>query len=150
MNTSEVEKFAKDSIGRLVAQSHFSIIGGFSKYLKSAGLDITTEQSRILFTLYLGDGRKQQDISNFLMQEKSSTSRLVNSLEKKGYLIRKQGEEDERQKLVYLTPKGRSIERTCLTCAQEAQASVREKFDEKEWKQLILLLQKLKTVVRSL
>ncbi len=149
MNTLDVEKFAKNALGRLLGQSHFRILRAFANNLKASGLDITAEQSRILFTLYIKDERKQQDISDFLLQEKSSTSRLLNSLEKKGYLVRKQDVSDERQKIVYLTDKGRSIERICLDCAQKTQANVQEQFSPDEWKQLIALLRKLNDVVQT-
>ncbi len=149
MKTSDIETFAKNALGRLVGQSHFCMLRSFATELKAAGLDITAEQCRILFTLYIEDGRKQQDISDFLVQEKSSTSRLLYSLEKKGYLQRKQGSDDERQKLAFLTPKGRSIESTCLDCAQKTQSRIKEKFSDEDWDQLIVLLQKLNTVVKS-
>ncbi len=150
MNTLTIENFAKNALGRLVGQSHFTMIRSFAGDLKAAGLDITVEQCRILFCLYQGDGRMQQEISDYLLQEKSSTSRLLNSLEEKGYLKRVQGEQDERQKLVFLTPKGRSIEGTCLNCAYEFQIRVQERFSPEEWTQLITLLQKLNHVVKTL
>ncbi len=150
MKNIEIEQFVNSAIGRLVGQSHFSLMRHFANELKNIGLDITGEQCRVLFVLFLEDDRTQQEISTFLYQEKSSTSRLVHSLEEKGYVQRKQDILDERQKRVVLTDKSRNIEKLCLQCAQDTQSAIESKFTKEEWNTLMFLLQKLTKESRAL
>ncbi len=150
MNLDTIENFANNAIGRLLGQGYFNTLRIFARELKIAHLDVTVEQCRVLFALFIEDERTQQEISVFLMQEKSSTSRLVNSLEKKGYVRREIDIHDERQKRVVLTTKGRSIEPLCLQCARQAQTRIREQFSEEEWKNLLILSRKLVEITRTL
>ncbi len=150
MNTTELNNFIEKALGRYVGVSHFSMLRIFARELHAAGIDLTTEQCRVLFTLFIQDGRPQQEISDLLFQEKSSTSRLIDSLERKGYVQRKQAENDERQKKVFLTPKGVTMQEPCTQIAREVQENLREHFSPEEWEQLLYLTQKLSQVVRAL
>ncbi len=150
MDISKIENFTNNALGRLVGLSYFSILRIFARELKNASLDITVEQSRLLFTLFIQDNRTQQEIADFLIQEKSSTSRLIDSLEQKGYVQRWPDKQDERQKRIILTPKAREIEPICLQCAQRAQSNIQEHFSHEEWANLLTTLRKLSEVTRSL
>ncbi len=150
MNLDTIENFANNAIGRLLGQGYFNTLRIFARELKKAHLDVTVEQCRVLFALFIQDERTQQEISVFLMQEKSSTSRLVNSLEKKGYVQRQTDRHDERQKRVALTTKGHSIQPLCLECAKQAQTLIREQFSEEEWKNLLMFMRKLAEITRTL
>ncbi len=130
--------------------SHFSMVRIFTRELTKKNIDLTLEQSRVLFTLFIQDGRLQQEISDLLFQEKSSTSRLIDSLERKGFVQRKQSEHDERQKLIFLTPAGAAMQDPCVNVALEVQESLKEHFTPEEWAQLMHLTQKLSQVVRAL
>ncbi len=150
MQNSDLSSFIAQSLGRYVGISHFSMVRIFSRELKKKNINLTLEQSRVLFTLFIEDGRLQQEISDLLFQEKSSTSRLIDSLEGKGYVQRKQSEQDERQKLIFLTPEGRAMQEPCTNVAREVQESLKEHFTPEEWTQLMHLTQKLSQVVRTL
>ncbi len=150
MDISKIENFANNAIGRLVGLSYFSMLRIFGRELKKVSLDITVEQCRLLFALFIQDNRTQQEIADFLIQEKSSTSRLIDSLEQKGYVQRRPDKQDERQKRIVLTPKAREVEPICLQCAQKAQTAIKEQFSEEEWQNLMQLTQKLAEITRAL
>ncbi len=150
MQNLEFDQFVTQSLGRYVGISHFSMVRIFARELKKKNINLTLEQSRVLFTLFIQDGRLQQEISDLLFQEKSSTSRLIDSLERKGYVQRKQSEQDERQKLIFLTPAGAAMQEPCVMVAREAQEKLKKQFTPEEWTQLMRLTQKLSQVVRAL
>ncbi len=147
---SELNQFVAQSLGRNVGVSHFSMARAFARELEKKNINLTLEQARVLFTLFIGDGRPQQEISDLLFQEKSSTSRLVDSLERKGYVQRRHSEQDERQKLVFLTQEGAALQDPCTQVAREVQESLKEHFSPEEWSQLMNLTQKLSIVTRAL
>jgi MarR family transcriptional regulator, organic hydroperoxide resistance regulator len=80
-------------------------------------LGLTYPQYLVLSTLWEQDGLAVSAIADRLSLESSTITPLVKRLEAAGFLTRKRNARDERQVLVSLTAKGRSLElRTaCLT-----------------------------------
>ena len=56
------------------------------------------------------EGINQQELSNFSDRDKTSITRLIDSLEKKNIVVRVPDRSDRRNKLIYLTKKGRDLE----------------------------------------
>lgn len=79
--------------------------------LKAHGFDLTREQWSILAVLWNGDGCSQQHLANATYRDKPSTTRLLDNLEKEGYIVRKGSEHDRRTNLIFLTEKGQKIEK---------------------------------------
>ena len=70
--------------------------------------DTTRGQGRILAALQMRDGISTKDLSYLLGLAVSSLNEFLSKLEKGGYIIREQSEQDKRVILVKLTEKGRS------------------------------------------
>jgi DNA-binding MarR family transcriptional regulator len=68
--------------------------------------DIGSGEWSILTLLeHNGNGVEQTEIGSELGLEKTTAARELKSLEKKGYVVRKQDETDKRKKIVYTTEK---------------------------------------------
>jgi len=80
-------------------------------------LGLTYPQYLVLSTLWEQDGLAVSAIADRLSLESSTITPLVKRLEAAGFLTRKRNARDERQVLVSLTVKGRSLElkTACLT-----------------------------------
>ena len=80
-------------------------------------LGLTYPQYLVLSTLWEQDGLAVSAIADRLSLESSTITPLVKRLEAAGFLTRKRNARDERQVLVSLTIKGRSLEQktACLT-----------------------------------
>jgi DNA-binding MarR family transcriptional regulator len=80
---------------------------------------LTYPQYLVLSTLWEQDGRTVSAIADRLSLESSTITPLVKRMEAAGFLTRERNAKDERQVLVSLTAKGRSLnEKTaCLTHA---------------------------------
>ena len=80
-------------------------------------LGLTYPQYLVLSTLWEQDGLAVSAIADRLSLESSTITPLVKRLEAAGFLTRKRNARDERQVLVSLTVKGRSLEQktACLT-----------------------------------
>ena len=75
--------------------------------MKSHGINISKEQFIVLKHLDEKDGRKQNDLAFITNRSKTSLSRLIHTMEKKGYVTRSTCEKDMRINHIYLTPFGR-------------------------------------------
>ncbi|MCF8067462.1 MAG: MarR family transcriptional regulator [Desulfobacterales bacterium] len=122
----------KNNLGRLVYLSFRSLTNRLNKNLSDAGYDITAEQMRMLLILWLKDGLSHQEIATILNREKTGITRLINGLEKRNLVVRIPDKSDRRQKLVYLTPKGKKLESTLLTIARKTRVEASFGINEKE------------------
>ncbi|MGY5612490.1 MarR family winged helix-turn-helix transcriptional regulator [Vibrio brasiliensis] len=97
---------------------------------KQAGIDMTAEQWGVIVVLINSGPLTQSQICELLYLEKSSISRSVDGLEKRGWIERKPSPHDSRSKLVLLTEKSLGIVEKCSEIAasvlQEAQQGVSE------------------------
>jgi len=74
-----------------------------------AGHDVTSEQWRILKCLRNKDGQIQQDLADAVNKDKTSITRIIDSMEKRNLVVRIHDKHDRRQNLIYLTNKGKGI-----------------------------------------
>ena len=74
--------------------------------LKEHHAGITFEMLQILSYLWREQGITQQVLAERTAKDKACLTNLMNNLEKKGYVHRKEDPADRRNKLVYLTPEG--------------------------------------------
>ncbi|MFP5222717.1 MAG: MarR family winged helix-turn-helix transcriptional regulator [Acidobacteriota bacterium] len=120
----------EQSLGYLTGVAHRALGSRLNRLFAEAGLDLTAEQWGALAMLWNRDGLTQQDLASALGLEKSSLSRLVDGLERRGYARRVPGTEDARQKQVRLTTKADSIRDRATAIVQgnleEARRGIRE------------------------
>ena len=86
---------------------------------KKRGIALTKEQWSILTILWKSDGLSQQVLADLTHRDKPSTTRLIDTLEKNKYVLRKADKADRRLNLIYLTTKGRAVEAQVLDTVEE-------------------------------
>ncbi len=103
----------------LTEQDRYNLLTGnvpllFNRFLgqqfKLNNINLTREQWSVLVPLWKQQGRSQQAIADFTHRDKPSITRLIDQLEKEGYVERMSHPTDRRQNLIYLTNKGKEIE----------------------------------------
>lgn len=79
-------------------------------YINLAFKDIDLDYWECIFivNLYENEGINQENLSSILLIDKSITTKTINSLVNKGFIIRKVCEKDKRAKKLYLSDKGNS------------------------------------------
>lgn len=79
----------------------------FQTYIGMAfkDIDITFTEYIFLANMYFNEGINQEELSALVFLDKSLTARAIKSLEEKGFIKRKNCEEDKRAKKLYLTDK---------------------------------------------
>lgn len=77
--------------------------------LQQRGLDITRPQGMILRHLYDQDGITQNDLAWVTDRDKTTLARLIDKMEKAGFIRREVDRTDRRIKRVFITPEGREM-----------------------------------------
>ena len=105
------------SLGDLTGYTSLAMTRRLLRNFKSHGLSITAEQFSVLNELWQNEGRTQLNLARSTLRDKPSMTRLINNLERDGYLKRKPHETDGRVNLIYLTPKGKELRKPALQVA---------------------------------
>ena len=81
------------------------------------GFDFTAEQWGVLFRLYGREGIHQSELGDRTGKDRHNITRILNLLEKKGYIRRVPDEHDRRRYNIFLTEKSREIEERLTSTA---------------------------------
>ena len=125
---------------RLVTQAYTPLL---------TALGITYPQYLVLMVLWEKDNQPVNDIAHRLLLETNTVTPLLQRMEKLGIVSRKKGEQDKRQQIVSLTPKGKQLE-------EEAYAQIPAGMGEQlsacplKSEDYQHLAQKLDTIIESL
>lgn len=118
------------SLGYLTGVTSRLLSNILATRFQEAGIDLTAEQWGAIIVLLNNEAMTQMQLGERLYLEKSSVSRLVNGLEKNGWIKRTRAPEDSRRKLLKPTPKVMDTAARCATIARgilkEAQLGMTE------------------------
>lgn len=116
---------------------------------KAYDLDLTKEQMIVLKRLHDQDGMSQNELAFLTLRDKSSLTRLLNKMEKKDYIIRKQCKEDKRINKVYLTSLGKTVFESSKPVINNMITKMEENISQSEKKQIIEILKKVQSNFES-
>ncbi|MBQ8597891.1 MAG: MarR family transcriptional regulator [Lachnospiraceae bacterium] len=105
--------------------------------------DITNNDMHIIEAIGIEDPRKMSDIAKRLNVTVGTLTTNMNSLEKKGYIVRERSTEDKRVVLVILTEKGRKAFFHHRDFHKKMIRTIVKDLKEDEMKVLIRCMQKL-------
>ena len=91
---------------------------GLHKSFQAQGINITAEQWAILATLWEEEGIHQSLIAEKIGKDRHTITRMLNILEKNGFILRVPTEKDRRRLNVYLTDSGRDMQEKLVPIAQ--------------------------------
>lgn len=77
-------------------------------------IPVTVEQFSVLALLFYKDGINQQEISVRLHRDKTTITRVINNMERDKMIVRVTDKLDTRGKLIFLTRKGKSIQKRAI------------------------------------
>lgn len=105
--------------------------------------DLTVSQVSVLCQLWSKDGLTQKEIQENLNLRPASVSGLVDVLLRKGFIDRKQDDQDARFKRLYLTEEGRRLKKLSLEVIEEIEDIISQGFSEEEKVIFILWMRRL-------
>ncbi len=110
---------------------------------KEAGLEISLEQLSILSVLWYKDNISQQELSSMTERDKPCTTRLIDTMEKKGLLVRMHDPSDRRVKLIHITEKGDNLKFKVKKLIDETHLESLKGIDAVELKSSVKVLEQL-------
>jgi len=131
------------SFGWLMSTASQQLKQGLDKKFSDAGLDVTSEQWRLLVPLWNEDGLSQQALANIYRRSKVAVFKLIGGLEKKGFVTRSPDPDDRRSNQIFLTRKGKEIQDTMIRLAKENLSEAAQGISDND-------LQTFKKVLRQL
>ena len=131
----ELEK----SIGFKINQTANKLNNKYNQLLQE--YDIAPEQRATLEIIKYETDVNQTKIANILGKDKTTISRTLNTLEKKGFITKSQ--KDKRTNLIEITLKGENILNNSSTKVNSFRKNLISKLNDDEVVNLILLLEKV-------
>ena len=120
-----------DSLGRIIHHSNRALSNRLQRNFCEAGYEVTVEQWRILISLDARDGQNQQELSESTGKDKTGITRIIDGLEKRNLVVRIPNRADGRQKLVYLTPKSKRMQKGLIAVVQKTLSEAQEGIPER-------------------
>ena len=111
----DIQKFdPNDLLATLLNKTTRALSTRLQSILTHEGFDVTSEQWMILNLLWDEDGRSPYQIADIIGKDRAAVTRLIDGLEKRNLVVRIKDRNDSRQKQVYLTPKGKAMEKELI------------------------------------
>ena len=117
------------------------VAGAYNPYFEPLG--ITYPQYLVLLVLWEKDQQPVNDIAKRLHLETNTVTPLLQRMEKAGFIVRKRGEKDTRQRIVSLTPKGIAMREQAKTIPDDLSKQVLQHVSMEEITNIIPSLDKL-------
>ncbi len=114
-----MDELSPKGIGYLLERTSRMVKLAYSQAFGKAGFDVTPEQWVLLESLFLNDGQSQNDLAVDSFKDAPTISRILNLLEKKGYLFRKSASNDKRIRFIYLSDSGRELVQAMQPAVQD-------------------------------
>jgi len=131
----------KVSLAHKVVQTAYKLTQSLSHELKN--FDIAPEQRVILEVVDKNRKVSQNELSQYLEKDKTTVSRTLDVLEKKGYIKRKYTKEDKRIKFISLTPLGKEMLDKTVDIITNFRESTTNNFTKEELNTFFSLLEKI-------
>lgn len=108
-------------------------------------LGLNSQQGRMIGYIYehQDNGIIQKDLARVFQRTEASITSMLQGLEKKGYIERRIPKENERQKKIYVLPKGAELIEDFNKLVVEAEENIIANLTEQEKETLLALLLKV-------
>ncbi|MCP5061947.1 MAG: MarR family transcriptional regulator [Ignavibacteriae bacterium] len=128
-NPKKIKYNFNDSFGFIVVKTGRLIENRLRYNFEDENISITPQQWSVLTYLWNEDGISQQKIANVFSKDKTSMTRLLNNMEKNGFIIRQQGVKDKRNKNIFLTERSKELKEKSIKVAEETLAEIIDGVD---------------------
>jgi len=132
---------AKEALGYFMGRTTRAMSRMLQNVIIHAGYDISIEQWVIIANLNRINGQFQQQLADNIYKNKTSVTRMINALERKGFVERIPDPKDLRQKRIFLTKKGGQLYKKLRPLAMQVQEKATQGIepDEMEYCKNVLL-----------
>lgn len=98
----------------------------------SAGMDVTPEQWAVINKLFLNDGLSQSELAEQTWKDRPTITRILDTLERRGLVVRGRDHTDRRRYRVHLTMAGSELRARLFPVTKALGARLVEGMDEND------------------
>ena len=111
--------------------------------LKQMGVPLTPEQFMLIDLLWNHGEMSQQQLADLMQKDKNSVTKLVDAIEKKGFVVRRQNRTDRRSNTLVLTENANQLKPGAKLKGISILDQMLEGISEEELRAFLLTLRKL-------
>jgi len=131
----------ESSLGKWISIIHRNLCAHMDTFFRNS--DIGHGPRRFLVEIALSPGLSQEDISERLLMDKTTTARAVKQLEQGGYITRTRDSFDRRRYVLEPTEKGKQLLPRVPEARRECHLALSEGFSEEELEMILLMLKRM-------
>jgi DNA-binding MarR family transcriptional regulator len=120
------------AMGFVVGRTCHFMRKAFQKTFGEAGHTVTPEEWVLLNRLWEQDGQRHAELAASTVRDRTTVTRLLDSMVDKGLVRRETDPDDRRGVLTFLTPAGEALRDELIPVARARLARATEGIDEKE------------------
>lgn len=121
-----------EMLGFVVNKTGRAMHRNLERAFAEGGFDIGIEHWIIIVLLLHQDGLTQQEISDRTFKDKTSLARVLDTMEKKGFVVRINDQEDRRQKRIHITRKAREMRNKIVPIIQQLHVQASQRISAQE------------------
>lgn len=131
----------------LILRTRMTFRQTIQRLLKRNNVDMTFEMLQIMHCLWKEQGVSQQTLAEKTAKDKACLTNLINNLQKKGWVVRREDTGDRRNKLVYLTPEGRTVAQKIKSLLKEMYTQIGNEMNTRDMENCMKYLTELNGIV---
>lgn len=132
-----------------ILQTRLAFRQAVQKNVRSIAPDMTFEMLQVLNRLWTEDCQTQQMLANMTAKDKTSMTKLIDNLIKRGWVERKEDANDRRNRLICLTEQGKRLSLTVKPVIDGVYESLGKEITDEEMEACLLVLKKAETLLLS-
>lgn len=137
------------SLAMLIRQVRDGLLRQIGNQLDANGIGINYSQYLVVKVLAKRGPQMPVDLARYLDHNAGAMTRLIDHLEKKGYVQRKPHEVDRRALTIQLTAAGQALWQTISDYVERAQKLAMRDLDAKDRAKLLALLQRVRDALST-
>lgn len=130
MTTTRIKN--EDIIHLLTGRTPLSLSRIFSIHLREANISVTKEQWSLLAVLWKKDGVTQQFLAEKTFRDRAGITRLLDNLQRVGLVERRPDKDDRRTNCIFLTKKGRAIEKDVVEVLEQVVQNITKNISDED------------------
>ena len=131
------------NLGMLIGQVHRLSTKKFVQNSHNSGLDISMDQWIVLGPIWENEGISHKEISEYCLKDKTSVTKIIDTLEKKNLVVRVPDQLDHRVKRVVLSNKGKELFLQAIPIMALTRDELRDGITEQDIESLRAVLTKI-------
>ena len=130
----------------LILKTRMTFRQTIQRLLKKNNVDMTFEMLQVMHCLWKEQGVSQQTLAEKTAKDKACLTNLINNLEKKEWVVRREDTNDRRNKLIFLTPEGEKVDEKIKSLLKDMYTQIGNQMNTRHMEACMKHLNKLNEI----